>query len=273
MEVSVSDPFVIRASSWSSLFDCAHRWEGVHILGMTLPSSPRARLGTAIHASTALYDQSRMSGYGLSISDTADIFVETLREQKEEVDWSLEKDLTIKTAESIGLTLHSIYCSDISPQYEFEAVEMTTEPLLVDCGDGVEILLKGTMDRSRVVKNRHGSAICDLKSGAKAVIKGQANVSGHGAQVGTYEMLKEHTTGTPSTAPAEIIGLKTSGKPEVKVGQIENPKELLVGTEDSPGLMHYAKEFFRSGLFPPNPSSYLCSKKYCARWDSCKFHG
>ncbi|MGA4814525.1 hypothetical protein ACPA9J_00070 [Pseudomonas aeruginosa] len=38
----------VRASSWGALFDCgSSEWEGVHLLKMRGPSSPRALLGTA----------------------------------------------------------------------------------------------------------------------------------------------------------------------------------------------------------------------------------
>ncbi|MCT7340572.1 hypothetical protein P4129_07095 [Pseudomonas aeruginosa] len=30
----------VRASSWGALFDCAFKWEGVHLLKMRSPSSP-----------------------------------------------------------------------------------------------------------------------------------------------------------------------------------------------------------------------------------------
>jgi hypothetical protein len=49
-------------------------------------------------------------------------------------------------------------------------------------------------------------------------------------------------------------------------------KAVMLGTETQPGLIQFAADMFRSGLFPPNPSSMLCSSKYCARWDTCIFH-
>ena len=48
----------IRASSWPSLFDCAHRWYFQNIVGLRMPSSGNAALGTAIHAGTAAFDGS-----------------------------------------------------------------------------------------------------------------------------------------------------------------------------------------------------------------------
>lgn len=50
----------IRASALSDFFDCAARAEAKHLLGRKMPSSPKALLGTAIHKSTAVYDQSKL---------------------------------------------------------------------------------------------------------------------------------------------------------------------------------------------------------------------
>lgn len=241
-------------------------------MGLKSPYSPRAMLGTAVHASTAQFDQGRLESSGLTADDTAGILVDTLNESKSEVDWKSDDKLTLTDAQRIGLLLHTKYCLEVSPGYDFAAVELETKPLTIDCGHGVVITLTGTLDRSRVTKKSEGVGISDLKTGAQAVQKGAAKTKGHAPQLGTYEMLYEHTTGQKCTAPGEIIGMKTSGKPEIATGEIRNAREQMVGTADSPGLIEYAREFFRTGLFPPNPTSFLCSEKYCPRYKLCKFH-
>jgi hypothetical protein len=268
--------FKVRASSWGTLFDCPMRWEGIHLLKMRSPSSMRAALGTAIHAGTAAYDQSRMDGTGMNVMDAAGVLVDSLHNPREEIDYKAD-DLTIKEAESIGLTLHGRYCSTISPRYEFVAVELTTKPLEIDCGNGITVTLTGTMDRCRALKTEYGVSIADVKTGMRATLFDKdagivvAATKGHAPQLGTYELLYEHTTGEPVTGPAEIIGMNT-GKPAIAVAQIPNPRRVLVGTDESPGLIQFAAEMFRSGMFPPNPQSRLCAKKYCPRWGSCIHH-
>jgi hypothetical protein len=261
----------VRASSWGSLFDCAYKWEWIHILGHRSPSGPRAHLGTSIHASTAAFDSSRITGSGLSPYDTAELFVHTLRNPEYDVDWR-SNELTQAQAESIGLKLHTRYCTEVSPRYEFIAVERTATPLDIDCGGGVIVRLTGQLDRARICKAGDGKGIADVKTGGAAVSKGVAKTKGHAAQIGTYEILDEHTTGEPITAPAHIIGLKTRGTPEIGVGEIRNAKQMMVGTEDFPGLIQIGAEMFRTGLFPPNPQSFLCSAKYCPRWSTCPYH-
>lgn len=261
----------VRASSWGSLFSCAYAWEGVHLLGIKSPSSPRALLGTAIHASTAAFDAARVDGEELSTFDAAEHLVQTLRHPEFDVDWR-GADITPHEAEITGLALHTRYCDEISPRYHYVAVEMETRPLEIDCGGGVIVRLTGTLDRARIKRDASGVGIADLKTGTAAVTsEGTAKTKGHRPQVGTYELLFEHTTGEPCTAPAEIIGLKTKGKPVAATGEIHGARELMVGSDQFPGLIQIGADMFRSGLFPPNPQSFTCNPKYCARWGACPY--
>lgn len=260
----------VRASSWAGLFDCAYRWEGIHLLGMRNPAGLRASLGTAIHAGTAVFDQGRLDNAGISAGDAAGAMMDSLHDPENEFD-SGRDDLTMREAESIGVSLVSKYCVDVSPNYNFLAVEMETSPLDIDCGGGVVVRLTGTMDRARIKKSTAGIGIADIKSGGAAVQKGAAVIKGHGAQIGTYELLYEHTTGQKITSESEIIGLKTRGKPEIATGSIKNAKQIMVGGDDHPGLIELAAHMFSTGKFYPNPKSMICSEKYCPRWQSCNF--
>lgn len=261
----------VRASSWASLFDCAYRFEGIHILGMRNIVGLRAALGTAIHAGTAAFDQARLDGSIVTADDAAGVFMDKLRDPENEYDPDRD-DLSVPEAEKVGLTLLTKYCLEFSPKYNFVAVEMATKPLDIDCGGGTVVRLTGTMDRARIRKSSTGVGIADLKSGSAAVQKGVAVTKGHGPQVGTYELLYEHSTGEPITDVAEIIGLKTKGTAEIATGTIANGKKVMVGSDDQPGLIEFAAEMFKSGRFYPNPKSLLCSDKYCPRHATCPFH-
>lgn len=269
--MNTTPSLTVRASSWSGLFDCAYRWEGIHLLKLRNVVGLRAALGTAIHAGTALFDQGRLDHAGITADDAAGVFVDKLRDPENEFD-PAKDDLTVPEAEKVGLSLLTQYCLDVSPRYDFVAVEMETKPLDIDCGGGVIVRLTGTMDRARIRKASHGVGIADLKSGSTAVQQGVAVTKGHGPQIGTYELLYEHTTGEPITDDAEIIGLKTKGKPEIGTGSISNAKRVMTGTEDFPGLIEFAAEMFRTGRFYPNPKSLLCDKRYCPRYAACPFH-
>lgn len=270
----MSEPSVItvRASSWGSLFDCAHRWEADHLLKIRKPSGLRTQLGTAIHASTAAFDAARLAEQEITPDAAADVFIDKLHHPEYDVDYS-QDDLTVKEAEKIGLTLHTKYCTEISPKMNYLSVEMPLQPMEIDCGGGVAIRLTGTMDRARVVKADDGKVINDLKTGRRLIAsaKGEVSIKGRAAQLGTYQIMSEATDGEP-TVGAQITALQTTNAGLVGVSKVFDAKRVMLGTDSEKGLIEYAALMFRAGLFPPNPQSTLCDKKYCARWNTCIYH-
>lgn len=266
-----SGVYTVRASSWGSLFDCAHKWEGEHILGIRKPAGLRAHLGTSIHASTAAYDLGRLpGGEPISVDDAAGVFVDTLRQPDRDVDYS-QDDITVREAESIGLRLHTSYCMDIAPQFTYVSVEAKLPPLDIECGGGITVRLTGSMDRARVAESPGGVVIPDVKTGSAVIEHGQAKTKGRAPQLGTYQIMYEQGEKVP-TVGAQIIALQTNSRAMTAVSGVFDAKRVMVGTEDHPGLIQFAAQMFKSGLFPPNPQSMLCSPKYCARWNTCPYH-
>lgn len=260
----------IRASAFGGFFDCGYRFEYEQLLGKTRPSSLRAHLGTSIHAGTAAFDQAVLDGQPISATEAASAMMDVWLSPREEVDLRDDK-LTIKEAERIALTLLTKYCHQIAPTMQYEAVEMPLQPLEIDCGDNLIIRLTGTMDRARVVRGRDGHVINDVKTGSRTISDGRVSVSKHFAQLGTYEILYSHTTSQP-TAGGQITALQTTARCEVGISNVVDAKALMLGEEGQPGLIEMAATAMKSGLFMPNSSSPLCSKRYCARWGVCKYH-
>ncbi len=258
----------IRASSLAELFDCAHRWEGKHLLGMNGPTGGAAQLGSAVHAGTAAFDASRLPGGSpLTIDDAASAVVDTIHKPEREVDWG---DTPVRQAERIALALHTKYCADIAPKQIYAGVEVTCERLeLPDLG----IALTGTNDRVRRLANGK-LGITDLKTGKRAVKPdGKAETAKHALQLGVYELLATHAMGIPIEAPAQVVGMNTGTTPaaqRIGTGEVKNARKLLLGTEEEPGFLEQASAIVRSGVFHANPSSFLCSPKYCPRWNSCR---
>lgn len=265
--------YTVRASSWGSLFDCAYAWEGVHLLGMRKPSGLRAQLGTAVHASTAAFDSGRLPGGSRpSADDTAEILVRTLRNPDRDVDYSRD-DLSIRDAERIGLTLHTMYCHDVAPAFNYLSVEAKLAPLDINCGSGIVVRLTGTMDRSRVASTEGGAVVPDIKTGSRVISEGAVVTKGRAPQLGTYQlMLENDPEHAMPTVGAQVIALRTSAKPMTGVSPVFDARRVMVGTDKAPGLIEHAASMFRTGLFPPNTQSLLCSERYCARWQACPYH-
>lgn len=262
------DTIRIRASSIGELFDCPARWEAKHINGLRLPMSGKAALGKAVHASTGAFDAARVLGQPISINDAAAAAVDSLYQPNEDVDWSGDN---IDQAATVALALHRKYCTDIAPTQDYAGVEATCEALTIsDLG----ITLTGTIDR--VYRDDTGAlGIADIKTGKTAVAAdGTVKTQGHGLQLATYELLAEVAIQQPLTAPARVIGMQTgvtAKAQRIGIGEIDGPRDALIGTAEAPGALHYAANFLKSGLFYGNPRSQLCSEKFCPAHARCQF--
>jgi hypothetical protein len=258
----------IRASSLGRLFDCPASWAATHIEGKRTPSNGKAMLGKAVHASTAVFDQSGIDGTGISIDEAAATAVDTIYRPDEEVVWD---DDTPQDAEKIAISLHTKYCNVIAPTQTYRGVELKCDRLeITDLG----IALTGTTDRVR--ETADGLGICDLKTGKAAVgSDGNVKTAGHAYQMGVYELLAEQASGIQITGAAQIIGMntaKTAASQRVGTGEIAGARAVLLGDGETPGILEYASRLIHSGSFYPNPKSMLCHERYCPIFKECKAH-
>ncbi|MDD3676040.1 RecB family exonuclease [Thauera propionica] len=261
-------PVIIRASSLGRLFDCPASWAATYIEGKRVPSNGKAMLGKAVHASTAVYDQSRIDGAGITIDEAAAAAVDIIHyHPDEDVVWD---DDTPQDVEKIALSLHTKYCQIIAPQQNYTAVEIQCERLEIS---DIGLILTGTTDRVR--ETEEGFSICDLKTGKAAVgPDGKVKTAGHAYQMGVYELLAEHASGVPISAPAQIIGMNTAKTPasqRVGTGEIAGARDVLLGDGESPGVLEYAAKIIHSGMFWGNPKSMMCHERYCPIFSTCKF--
>lgn len=264
-----TEPISVRASSLPGLFDCPAHFEATQIRGLRTPSSGKATLGRAVHASTAVYDAARLSGdYDLTPDDAAGAAVDVIQRPEEETVW--DADLTPAAAEKIALGLHGLYCGQIAPRADYAAVEVTCEALTItDLG----LTLTGTVDR--VYRADDALGIADIKTGGNAVAAdGTVRTSSHAYQLAVYEILAGHAVGQTMTAPARVIGLqagKTAKGQRAAVGQVEGVRQTLIGDEENPGVLELAARILHSGTFFGNPRSMMCNSKYCPLFSACHF--
>lgn len=259
----------IRASGLSEWFDCAARAQARQLLKMKMPSSGKALLGTAIHKSTALYDQSVLSGTGITIDEAAGAAVDAI--QRPEQDTVLDDDESRAQIEYTAVNLHKMYCNEIAPTQQYAAVEVKCDQL--DITD-LELTLTGTTDRVRKVEDGYG--IADLKSGGNAVkADGHVETKGAAYQIAVYELLAEHAGGIPITKPARVIGLQTAKSSKGWRVALSEPiidaRSVLIGDEASPGVLETVSRMIHAGNFPGNPRSMMCHEKYCPIYKRCKF--
>lgn len=263
----------IRASSAGGILDCALRWEAEQIIKRRRPLALRTWLGSSIHHGTAMFDQAQLDGDPISIDAAAGEMVDMLYTPDEPLERDLK--LTLNEAERIALVLLTRYCTEIAPKKKYQSVEMKLKPLVVGIDSTLAIEFTGTMDRARVIETLSGDVVDDIKSGARLIESdtGRVIVKARAAQVGIYQLLKENTDGRP-TVGAQITALQTSREPKIGMSHIFNAKAQMLGdpARGVPGLIEIIGKMLSAGLFPPNPSSQLCSKRYCANWNFCAYH-
>ena len=254
----------IRASSVSSIFDCALRGLSIQ-LGMVrqCPTTAPAAIGSACHEATAKFDQAKLDGDSITADDAAEVLVNYIWHPPEEINWG---KITQKEAERRGLGVFTRYCTDIAPQLTYEAVELPLTSLIVDV-DGVEIELTGTLDR---LYKANGIGVLDIKTGINACSQKPEK---HLAQIGVYELLAEATTGETLDLPGMIARLQTSNEYHVDIKPVSNAKAVLLGNGEQRGLLQHMAGMIKTGDFPGNVSSWLCSDQYCPLYDSCFFRG
>lgn len=265
---------VVRASSWPSLFDCAYKWYWQNLMGLRSPSGGAAALGTAVHAGTAAYDQQILDGKFAQIIDAVDVARDALANPRDEVLW--DEGLTPNEADTLAVKLTSRYCAEIAPTRTYTAVELECTALDIATEHGV-VRVTGTTDRVRQLEDGR-KGISDVKTGGRATEKTatggrRAVTKGHHIQLGIYTLMAEQASGERMDGPAEIIGLQTSKDTPCATGDIADVKTPLLGDGKVPGLISIAAGMLKSGVFPPNPKSMLCSAKYCpAHASHCKYH-
>ena len=259
--------FTVRASSWGRLFDCAHAWEGTHILGMRKASGMRALLGTAVHAGTAAYDRARLEGTPCTPDDAAGVLIDELRNPVQDVDLT-QDGLSIDEAERIALTVLVKYCAEVAPKFHYIDVETTLDPLDIDCGQGMTVRLTGTMDRARVAETEGGIVVPDVKTGtacwptAKRSRRPRRADRHLPADVRANEECPHGWL-----ADHRAVHQRTSRR---AVSPVFDARRVMVGQADQPGSRTRGRDVPHRP-FSPNPSSVLCSAKYCARWSTCLF--
>ena len=257
----------IRASSLPELFDCPARWESKFVKGMRMPRSGAAQLGTAVHAGTAIFDRSRLEGNPVTADEAAGAVVDAVHKPESDVDWGEDSPNDV---EVIGIALHKRYCQEIAPKQHYVAVEATCDRLEIS---DIGIALTGTTDRVFVSDDGYG--IADIKTGKSAVATdGTVKTAGHAAQIAVYELLAGAALGRVIEAPAQIIGLqvaKTAKGQRAGIGKIGGARELLVGDDETPGLLQIASDMLHSGRFFGNPRSQLCNPKFCPAYSICRW--
>jgi hypothetical protein len=256
---------ILRPSSLDGGAQCPSQWYRVFILGGTSIPNSRAAIGTAIHAGVEeMWKDSIKANTKISSKGSmADAAMEAFAEEE-------QKGLVYDASESQGSCAKEIvtgldtYVEDIVPWVVIPTgveerfnVKITGHPIVGG--------ISGTLD---YVERKLG-IISDLKTS-----KRKHNVANSSTQQSIYKFLVEENGIKINVSNIQAIVLKAKPEGHVMDAQINLPKAKAIVNTLLDTLEVLDKDIVDPDiLFRGNPKYWLCSPKYCAFYNDCKFVG
>jgi hypothetical protein len=259
----------IRASSLSGYADCPRRAAAkifaaaVKEMGFELrqiPSSIGASIGTAVHTGMATTLMHKAETGELAPEDaTTDEVIASLRDRAAEGVLFDRETPELNTAEQQALRMTRVYRSTVAPQIEPILVERRLE---AEVKPG--LILTGQSD----VIAREPGKVRDLKTGNK--------MGNHAPQIGAYSLLARSTGVEINAACIDFVQRVSMKKPQPDA--ISSPVEVIRAETAAINVirrMDHDLQVFTAGdheqglaagdpwAFLANPSSMLCSAKWC----------
>lgn len=260
-----SSKIILRPSALDTWVQCPQQWYRVFILGGTSIPNTRAAIGTAIHAGVeeGWNDSIKAKTKIFSKGAMADAAVEAFKEEE-------QKGLVYDSGESQGTCIKETligldtFVDDIAPWVamptkveQYYQVEITGHNIVGGIG--------GTVD----YVEEHKGIIADLKTG-----KRKHDVSHSSTQQSIYKFVVEENGIPVRINNIQSVVLKAKPEGHVMDAQINVPKAKAIVNTLLDTLEVLEKDVVDPNiLFRGNPKYWLCSPKYCAFYNECKFVG
>ena len=258
------DKITLRPSSLDEFAQCPQKWYRSFIGGERGYVNSRAAIGTAIHAGVENMwnDCIPLKTKIHSPSSMADAAMDAWKEEE-------QKGMRYDAGESEGtcakeiLTGMDTFVDDIVPWVDIPTAVEQRYTVKIDHGlvDGIS----GLMDY--VDTNR--GVIADVKTG-----KRKHNVSNSSTQQSIYKYLAEENGVKVNWSTIQNVVLKKKPEGHVMDCAINIPKaKSLVNTLLDTLDVYLLDVVDPNILFRGNSKYWLCSPKYCAFYNNCKFVG
>lgn len=272
----MTPPIIARASSLPGYTDCPRRWatralsSTIRGFGYTLNQTPisiAASVGTGVHGGAAHLLNAKMNGREAKTKDAEDVAVEEFRTALTEAEKVSTDDVTpnVNAAERQIARMVVSYAVEVLPVVSPLAVEGR---LHADAGGG--LILSGQSD---LLCRTPDDAIEDIKTGKKR--------GNYRPQYGSYSLLTRTHGGCVLTVRERFIQRAPLTKPQPSimttvfdVAACETAARRILDhiADDVAVFLCGAPEIgIRAGdawAFSANPSSMLCSPKWCPAFGS-----
>lgn len=251
----------IRPSSVDTFQACSYQWYRVFILGETSIPSARAAIGTALHKGIEVFWNESIASQKKdpNLNMMVDACVESFKEESQK-GLQYDEGENQLTAENEIVKGTEAFIEDITPYAQipdavekFFAVPIKGHPLITEVG--------GTVDYIR------RKAIADVKTSKKTPSPGN-----YDTQQGLYRYLANENGHDIDTNLIHGVVLTKQAKGVILDMEVNVPKALFAVNSILDTTRIYAKDVMAPEvLFRGNPKYYLCSEKYCAFYNNCKF--
>ena len=236
---------ILSPSQVSTYLACSAKWWMKYGVGLPDPSSGGAVRGKAVHSIVAFAMQAKMEGVNLEPAGIADAFDHAWEQAAEGAEFSEHDD--VDQLKRSGAVLAAKYLAEAGPGIQPAAVEL---PFV---GAIAGVAVRGIVD----LVDTSGRVI-DLKTSSR---KSKTIKSDHAFQLATYTAL------TPGASGAARIDTLVSTKKPQLIQLDHTPGEQ--GRKLVERLYPLAAEGMAAGLYMPNRSSTICSRRHCNFWREC----
>jgi len=237
---------ILSPSSLNQFIDCEARWFYRRVLELPETRGAALGLGTAVHeAVIENFRQKIETKRDLPTDGVTALFIDAMNRQLDEI--TLTKDESADELKQCGEVMTRVYMDQVAPRVQPAAVEMPVQGMIGD------VAVRGFVD----IMDVNGDII-DLKTASK---KPSSISAGYRAQVATYSMLAPGASGRARLDTLTKTKTVSSHEQTIQIGEADR--------KFSTRLYSIAQEKMRTGLFAPNRSSHLCSRKYCSFADRC----
>jgi CRISPR/Cas system-associated exonuclease Cas4 (RecB family) len=244
-------------SQVSTFLRCPKQWYYRYVKGLKIPPSGAMLQGTAYHGALNEYFKVKIEhSTELSIDDTLDAFDmywndglkgvyddRGKEDTKMEISWDGNNPGELKDE---AANMVKLYHRRIAPNVEPVKTEGYAEK---DLGDG--LLFIGYIDLETPTE------LIDHKLKGKMISQMEAN---RDTQPTSYAML----TGKDSFSFHVAVKKRI---PEIGVVKVKKTADDVIWWENA--IRDIASQM-NAGIFPPNPTNWTCSEKFCGYWHLCK---
>lgn len=262
MSIKINNEAIrIRPSAIDGFYQCAYQWGKTFLEGVTTIPGARAAIGTSIHAGveTMWNDAIQTGKKDTNLSKLTDAAMQTWKEETHDGvmfdDGEDEKTAAVEIVRGI-----EAFVEDIAP---FSRIPTAVEEFFkVDIDHPLVSELGGTVDYIT------GDTIADVKTS-----KRKPSTPNYTTQQSVYKYLAQANGVDVKHNLIQGVVLKKTGA-EGMILQMETnvdqAKALVNGMLDTLDLI--AKDVAPIDMIlRGNPKYYLCSPKYCALYNECKF--